>query len=195
MNIFILSEQTSPQHHYRQNAEFHCDKHVVKMIAESVQMLVTALHSRAYPELGTYMPASVVDSMPCRPLARGHSKHPCVQWTCQSILNLNYLACLAQALCNEHQYRYPLSCDHTYSRWISDLVDHLTSCGYGPSAQIPDSFAVAIKTTKLQSTNTDHITAMNLYRSYYFRDKKGFATWRRRQKPVWWLLLEDEQEF
>jgi len=192
MNIFILSEEIDPQVHYRQNAEFHCDKHVVKMIAESAQILVTALHGKAYPEFGTYIPDSLAN-FPCKPLSSGHAKHPCVEWTCKSIIHFNYVARLAQALCNEHQYRYPLSCDHTYSRWIDMLVSYLTRCGIGQNIQLPTQFAVAVKNVTLRSTATPHLDALRIYREYYFKDKKGFATWRRRQKPVWWLLMEDAQ--
>jgi hypothetical protein len=191
MNIFILSEQVNPHAHHAQNAQFHCDKHVVKMIAESVQMLVTALATKQYIELGTYLPASLVDKLPCLPLAAGHAKHPCVQWVKQDILHFNYVALLAQALCAEHQYRYPLSADHVYSSWITELVSFLTSECFGMYAPLPTNFAVAVKSLNLRSTSTPHIQALDIYRKYYFKDKQGFASWKKRQKPVWWLLMEE----
>lgn len=191
MNIFILSEQTDPALHYRQNAEFHCDKHVIKMIAESTQMLVTVLHTVSIPELGTYLPEYLVANMPCKPLGPAMQKHPCTQWTAASIDNFNYLACLAQALCDEHQYRYPLSPSHAYSGWIHLLVSYLKAKGYGPTAAIPRSFAVAVKDARLRSIGTPHLDALHTYRNYYVRDKAQFATWRKRMKPVWFMLLEE----
>lgn len=191
MNIFILSEQTNPVAHYNQNAEFHCDKHVVKMIAESTQLIVTALCQTSYAELGIYMPDSIVGMMPCKPLGAAHAKHPCAIWTKQSIANLNYVACLALQLCNEHQCRYPLSATHAYMPWLSELVSYLSVKGFGYNAPLPTCFAIAIKSAAKQSVNSNLSDAVAAYRAYYFSDKRGFATWRKRMKPVWWLLLEE----
>jgi hypothetical protein len=193
VNIFILSEQLDPAAHHEQNAQFHCDKHVIKMIAESVQMLVTSLATRQYSELGIYLPASIVDNLPCKPLGLSMSKHPCVEWVKQDIKHFNYLALLAWHLCIEHQYRYPLSAEHAYAAWLADLVNFLEVQGLAYSCPIPDNFAVAVKSVGLRSTSTPHIEALNIYRGYYFEDKQGFATWKKRQKPVWWLLLEEAE--
>lgn len=190
MNIFILSEQIKSADHYRQQAEFHIDRHVVKMIAESTQMLVTALATKQFPEL-LYLPDSLINTLPCKPLSASMRKHPCTVWTSANITNLNYLACLAQALCIEHQYRYPLSPEHIYASWLNELVAYLSSKGYGQSHKLPTHFAVAVKDINLRSTNTSHIDALDIYRRYYYNDKVAFATWKKRQKPVWWLMMED----
>jgi hypothetical protein len=59
MNIFLLSYERNAHKHFAEQAAFHCDKHVIKMIAESTQMLVTALHPHTneileIPTLGRY---------------------------------------------------------------------------------------------------------------------------------------------
>ena len=193
MNIFILSEEVEPLVHYQQQAHFHIDRHVVKMIAESTQMLVTALYAKPSP-LATksgYLPASIADSLPCKPLSASMTKHPCTQWACASIEHFNYLACLALQLCHEHQYRYPLSPEHAYMPWLQAIVDQLTDMGFGATHDLPKQFAVAIKNDSLRSTAKDHIVAMNLYRDYYVRDKRSFATWKKRMKPMWFLLREE----
>lgn len=193
MNIFILSEEREPLVHYAQQAQFHIDKHVVKMIAESVQMLVTALYAKPSP-LATqsgYLPASIVDVLPCKPLSASMTKHPCTQWTCASIENFNYLACLALQLCYEHQYRYPLSAQHAYMPWLSALVAELTRLGFGPNYTLPTQFAVAVKNANKRSIATDHVDALDIYRSYYVRDKRAIATWKKRMKPVWFILREE----
>jgi hypothetical protein len=194
MNIFILSEQTDPRLHHCQNAEFHCDKHVVKMIAESTQMLVTAFPRMVSHYVPDSLVNSLVNNMPCNPLGTSMSKHPCMEWVKKDILHFNYLALLAWQLCCEHQYRYPLSPQHAYSQWLEDLVILLESKGLGYDCPIPTHFAVAVKDEKLRSVETSHIKALDIYRRYYFKDKQGFASWKKRQKPVWWILLEDIQD-
>ena len=59
MNIFLLDWNTDVC------AQYHCDKHVVKMILESTQMLST-VHSKYYSDLAPYLPV--------------HAKHPCTPY-------------------------------------------------------------------------------------------------------------------
>lgn len=194
MNIFILSEEREPLVHYAQQAQYHIDKHVVKMIAESTQMLVTSLsfHANYDSMIGKLAAApQIANNLPCKPLSASMTKHPCTQWACSSIINTNYLACLALQLCWEHQYRYPLSAEHAYMPWLQALVTELTKLGFGPTYDLPEKFAVAIKNDNLRSIATPHISAMNLYRDYYVRDKRSFATWKKRMKPVWFILREE----
>lgn len=194
MNIFILSEEREPLVHYAQQAHYHIDKHVVKMIAESVQMLVTSLsfHANYDAMIGKLAAApQIASSMPCKPLSASMTKHPCTQWTCASIENFNYLACLALQLCQEHQYRYPLSPCHAYMPWLEALVAELTRLGFGPTADLPKQFAIAVKDPNKRTVATDHIIALDTYRDYYVRDKRNFATWKKRMKPVWYILREE----
>lgn len=188
MNIFILSEEREPLVHYHQQAHYHIDKHVVKMIAESVQMLVTVLAAQPRHEQFSMLPTS---SFPCKPLSASMTKHPCTVWTASRIEHTNYLACLALQLCQEHQYRYPLSPQHAYMAWLEALVDQLTRSGFGPNYALPTQFAVAVKDTDKRSIATDHVDALHIYRSYYVRDKRAIATWKKRLKPMWFLLREE----
>ena len=192
MNIFILSEEVEPLVHYQQQAMFHLDRHVIKMIAESTQMLVTALAAPSHITIAALeaLP-TVAGALPCKPLSAGMRKHPCTQWTAARIEHFNYLACLALQLCHEHQYRYPLSAEHAYMPWLQALVKQLTDCGYGQCHALPTQFAVAVKDTDKRSVATDHFTALDIYRDYYVRDKRSFATWKKRMKPVWFILREE----
>lgn len=190
MNIFILSEEREPLVHYAQQAQYHIDKHVVKMIAESVQMLVTALVT-TYTGGKLAAAPQIANNMPCKPLSASMTKHPCTVWTCSSIENFNYLACLALQLCHEHQYRYPLSAEHAYMAWLSSLVAELTMLGFGPTAELPTQFAIAVKDANKRTIAADHANALDIYRDYYVRDKRSFATWKKRMKPVWFILREE----
>ena len=105
MNIFVLS--TDP----KEAAEFHCDKHVVKMILETGQMLCAAhwigwqrvlnpsvVGSRKAKEwLQQHVPA---DRQP--PWKMTHAGHPCTQWAQTSDENYSWLLDLGVALSGVH---------------------------------------------------------------------------------------------
>lgn len=189
MNIFILSKKIDPpKAHFLEQAAFHCDKHVIKMIAETVQMMVTALKNHDYPELRAYLRNKPDDWYPCRSLAKSMIKHPCTQWTMQDILHFNYLACLGVALCQEHKKRYPSSNWHKYSGWIKEVYLHLRSVGMGLSSPLPSTFAVAVKDPEKRTTNCPLAKAVNVYRDYYVVDKVRFATWKSPQVVPKWFL-------
>ena len=79
MNIFVLDTDI------KKCAQYHCDKHVVKMILESVQMLCTALNKKGFTT----------------PYKSTHVKHPCVLWVESSHDNFLWLKNLTLALNDE----------------------------------------------------------------------------------------------
>ena len=84
MNIFYL-------HHVPQVAAiYHCDKHVVKMIIETAQLLSTAHHEHG--SHATYKPT--------------HKNHPSAVWARESKLQYDYLVTLGIELCQEYTKRY-----------------------------------------------------------------------------------------
>ena len=60
MNIFILDNDS------QKCVEYHCDKHVVKMILEYCQLLSTACHVHGIAVDGIYK--------------KTHDNHPCAKW-------------------------------------------------------------------------------------------------------------------
>ncbi len=196
MNIFILSEGRNPDIHFEQQATYHVDKHVVKMIAECTQMLVTALATESFMSQPSnlFLHRAMLDidkgisQTPCKPLSLSMRKHPCTKWTAANIHNFYYVSQLAVALVNEHKYRYPLSWEHAYGRWLVTLSDLLLL--HGPVFIMPQNFAVAVKSVALRSESTPHADTVAIYRDYYMHDKAGIANWKRRVKPAWWLLRE-----
>uniref|UniRef100_A0A6C0EUH8 Uncharacterized protein n=1 Tax=viral metagenome TaxID=1070528 RepID=A0A6C0EUH8_9ZZZZ len=88
MNIFFLD--LNP----RKAAEYHCDKHVVKMIIETAQMLYSS-HWVLSP-----------DKLPENAYKLAHKNHPCSIWVRQSITNYMWLCSLGWWLCKEYQFRY-----------------------------------------------------------------------------------------
>ena len=90
MNIFVLDKNI------KKCAEFHCDKHIVKMILESVQMLCAALNKKGIST----------------PYKSTHINHPCVLWIEKSFDNFTWLKDLALALTNEIRFRFEKEVDH-----------------------------------------------------------------------------------
>ena len=148
MNIFILDENPVKA------AEYHCNKHVVKMILESAQMLSTVhwsylwddIKKNNHPKLFKrqrdkfeYIKANTdLNLQP--PYKMTHIHHPCTIWTSMSYGNYMWHVELAQALLCEYTKRYKKV--HKSSSVIQWLADH-------PPKGIPikprTHFAVAIK--------------------------------------------------
>lgn len=84
MNIFVLDIDPG------RAAMLHTDKHVVKMVTESVQMLSTALHQNGQDG----------------PYRKTHVNHPCTKWVSESYSNWVWLRELATHLGAEYTHRY-----------------------------------------------------------------------------------------
>jgi len=82
MNIFVLDEDLVV------SAKMLCNKHVVKMIVESTQILSNC-----------HKQEDVV-------YKHTHYNHPCCIWTRTSLTNYNWLKLHALTLCNEYTKRY-----------------------------------------------------------------------------------------
>ena len=84
MNIFYLSQNPNLC------ASMHCDKHVVKMILETAQLLSTAHH-----ELGSTAPYKVT-----------HRNHPSAVWVRSGRKQYEWAYRLLEALSGEYTLRY-----------------------------------------------------------------------------------------
>ena len=138
MNIFFL-------HHTPQIAAlFHCDKHVVKMIVETAQLLATAHHEHGNGANVTYKPT--------------HKNHPSAIWARESRLHYMYLVDLGKSLCKQFRLRY--GHDHkTRDLFFGELMDpppalsKLPSTWRNPPQCMPD-----------ECKDADTVKA---YRNYY----------------------------
>lgn len=119
MNIFFLHSNA------KMAAIFHCDKHVVKMIIESAQLLATAHHEHGHPV--SYKPT--------------HKNHPSAIWTRSSKLHYRYVYDLAIALCKEYTKRYGKThaCEAIIKNELSEPPEALTFGGWvNPPQCMPD---------------------------------------------------------
>lgn len=154
MNIFYLDPDPDIC------AQYHNDKHVVKMILETAQMLCTA-HHRSFQQA------------PYRPV---HKNHPCVLWACRSKENYNWLRELGLSLSREYTFRYGKS--HKSEDVILKMdkaPDIIPSIGFTtPYLAMPDKY------------KTDD--PVESYRNYYIEDKSHIAKWKNRDVPYWYKI-------
>jgi hypothetical protein len=105
MNIFVLSLDP------HEAAQLHCDKHVVKMIIESAQMLYSAHWVLESP-------------LPPNAYKKTHVNHPCSKWIRESIENYLWLCNLAKELCKEYKFRYGEHKTHKTEAHIDWLTEN-----------------------------------------------------------------------
>lgn len=152
MNIFYLDPDP------KKAAQYHCDKHVVKMILESAQLLSTT--KNICGQVGPYKTT--------------HQNHPSAVWTRFSRENYLWLGELLKELCEEYTHRYGKI--HKTAQYIPNLLDAppLLTKGFGEPPQcMPDQFK-----------NSDTVAA---YRNYYNVGKSHLAKWSKREKPSWYI--------
>lgn len=161
MNIFYLSEYAD------EAAEMHCDKHVVKMILETAQLLSTAhrvLDGDDYADrAGLYKIT--------------HTNHPSAVWVRQSEANYYWTLHLLWYLCAEYSKRY-----HKVHK-TARLIDAL--------AVVPDNIPDGDFTEPPQCMPDEykHLDTVVAYRTYYQNEKADFAVWKYTQAPTWWKGL------
>ena len=132
MNIFILDEDLD------KCAEYHIDKHIVKMPLEAAQMLCTTHWVDTY--LG-YVPRKLCKEelahlRKCKhpenvSYAVAMANHPCTIWTSSSLDNYEWLFCYALALNDEYGYRYGKS-----HKSIVATLERFCGIGTGNSGEI-----------------------------------------------------------
>ena len=159
MNIFVLS--LNPE----EAAKAHCDKHVVKMILETAQLLSTAHHvhpSAYYPTIQDLI------------YKKTHVNHPCAIWVRANKQNYLWAFSLLFNLLNEYTFRYGKV--------------HKTQRLLGPLALIPNIDQESALTPFAQAmpeVYRSQYDAVEAYRSYYINEKSKLLTYTKREKPEW----------
>jgi len=149
MNIFYLSKNI------KKCVMYHCDKHIIKMILETTQLLCSAiwiLGGKAHYKLT-------------------HKNHPCSVWTRMSKANWKWLKELGMELCKEYTYRYGKV--HKTQKVIENLeCPDLPNLNFSePYQAIPDEYK-----------NENVVVA---YRNYYYNEKAHLHSWKKRDVPNW----------
>lgn len=162
MNIFILSLSI------KRCARYHCDKHILKMILETCQMLYTCLWCVS-PELVATAPLNKSGNHGYK---KSHENHPCAVWVREAAENYVWLCELGLALCDEYEHRYNKThACREHLEWLSEQTPDL-SPGRTPFRQVVGDGC----------EDDDVVVA---YRNYYCKCKRDMATWTNRERPYW----------
>lgn len=163
MNIFVLAENPKIA------ATYHCDKHVVKMIVETAQLLCNVHH--------------YYDNSLSNLYKKTHINNPCSIWVRSSSDNYKWLSELGLSLCDEYTKRYDKV--HKTTELLKFLANNipLKSNSLGITRfplVMPDEL-------KIYSENVFN-EAINSYRNFYIKDKVRFAKWKNTETPKWFKI-------
>ena len=158
MNIFHLDKNPI------KCALYHCDKHVVKMILETSQMLSTAYQKHAGENDSLYKSA--------------YPNHPMTLWVGETYKNFGWTLLLGEALGFQYTHRYNKR--HKSMRIIDYFFKNLDWKDKIPKGEqtspplcMPDEFKC-----------DDHVQS---YKNYYINKKKSFAKYTNISTPEFML--------
>ena len=175
MNIFYLHEDP------RQCAEWMVDKHVVKMILETAQLLSTAhrlldgtesIDTSSGRKKRVY---TLPDDRDAVLYSATHANHPSAVWARQSVENYNWLVDHLFALSDEYTYRYGKT--------------HLTITKLGVPIASPPLNLKEWDMTPMPSCMDEQYKIgedpIANYRNYYKYGKASMHSWKKRETPEW----------
>ena len=165
-------------------AEMHCDKHVVKMILESAQLLSTAHRVLDGYEIGEKSKTGrnvrrwiLSDDRESILYHATHLNHPSCAWARQNSGNYTWLARLFRSLNEEYTRRYHRV--HKCRGMLNELLSLPINIKIGGQTTMPQCMPDHYK---------DPSDSVLAYRNYYLGDKARFAKWTNRNTPDWWKL-------
>ena len=174
MNIFYLDPNTT------KCAEYHVDRHCVKMIVEYAQLLSTAhrvLDGVEYVDTSSSRKIKrwKLDSSYESILYKAtHINHPSAIWVRQSYKNYMWLRSLLYRLCKEYTYRYgkvhKVESSGLYEALSYAPINIKTGVFTEPTPAMPDIYKVV----------GDSVQS---YINYYNGDKQRMFKWKNRDIP------------
>ena len=173
MNIFYVDKNPVTA------AKMMCDKHIIKMILESAQMLCTAkrvLDGTPYDDKtknGRKIKRWRLENPNEEAIIykAGWLRHPSTQWVIKSAYNYRWLYNHMMALNEEYKKRYNKDVDHVSITKLKDLLKeppnnaNINAIGSDATPAMPDECLVP----------GDSVAS---YRKYYIMKKNRFATWK-----------------
>jgi hypothetical protein len=153
MNIFVLDKDP------KKAARMQGDKHVVKMILETNQLLSSA----------HWMSGGTAH------YKLTHKNHPCSKWVRESLSNYKWLCTHGMALCEEYTKRYGRI--HKTQKVNEDLCKNLPDIPEKGLTEFPLAMPDDVKTPG---------DPVKSYRDYYMKHKKNIVKWNHSEKPEWY---------
>jgi hypothetical protein len=187
MNIFVLDSDP------KLAAKYHCNKHVVKMILESGQMLCAAhwnsllvSHNKKLSDFKNVKSSKEwlqknTCSTKIPPYAFTHVNHPCTVWTSKNIQNYKWHLSLMRELLNEYSHRYKkLHKSESVWTWLND--------------NLPENIQNSESMTQFALAMPDDCKIPNdpvaSYRKYYINYKQDIVKWEPHARmPSWFEVL------
>ena len=174
MNIFYLHKDPVKA------ALMHNDKHCVKMILESAQMLCTThrhLDQKYLPnDKGDYVftRIGIMKDNESVVYKTAHLNHPSTIWVRKSTHHYRYLYNLFVTLCDEYTHRYGKThlTDTKLRKLLANAPVNIPDAGF---REPPQCMPMVYK-------HEDTITA---YRTYYMKAKRNFMNYTKREIPKW----------
>ena len=179
MNIFYVHSDP------KTCAQQHVDKHVVKMILESCQLMSTAHRILDGTELSTISASGrkkkvwqLPDNRDSMLYSCTHANHPSAIWVRKTDANYTWLYRMFGALMDEYSYRYGKT--HACEKLADALSYRPKNIQKGeftePTPAMPDQYKVP----------GNSIAA---YRAYYLAEKIQQSRWTKRPAPAWINLV------
>ena len=175
MNIFAVSNDP------KQSAEWMVDKHVVKMILETAQLLSTAHRiidgieyvgsSKSGRNVKRWL---LPDEREVYLYSATHVNHPSTIWTRATNNNYTWLACHFGALLAEYTHRYGKH--HKCEAMVPWLQYPPRNISVGYLTQVTPAMPEEYK------VSGDSVSS---YRNYYRIAKKDLHKWTKREAPEW----------
>ncbi|KYQ93167.1 hypothetical protein DLAC_05801 [Tieghemostelium lacteum] len=171
MNLFVLDKNT------KTSVRYHCDKHVVKLILEAIQMLYCAFHildegnddwKKSAPS--TYMKLT-------------HKNHPINKWVRLNDKTYDYTLEYASELLQEYTLRYSkIHSSHVHYEWLSK--NKPKNIVYSNSSSVPVMpLAMPDQYKSLPTVSWDDVVTS--YRNYYLGEKLSFCSYKGVDWPDW----------
>jgi hypothetical protein len=175
MNIFYIDKDP------KVCAEQMVDKHVVKMILETAQLLSTAHRILDGIEYVGQSPSGrkarrwrLPDNREDILYSATHINHPSAVWCRQSNNNYNWLYCHFAALLNEYTYRYGK---------VHKCAPMALTLRFIPQL-IPNGYFTPVHEAMAHEYIISNDSVTN-YRNYYRSGKTHLHKWTKRQPPEW----------
>ena len=142
-----------------------CDRHVVKMLLETAQLLCSPY------------PAGEA------PYKRTHYNHPCSKWIREGTANYWWLIQHGVALGAEYTWRYNKTHkSYEVISWSIDMFHTLDKLGIPQTEELTPFPQCMPEQYKIPN---DPVQA---YKNYYIGEKKKFAKWNKgRTQPAWFI--------
>lgn len=183
MNIFYLD------HDVKKCAQYHVDKHCVKMILEYAQLLSTAHRVLDGEKVITYETSIKTGKLRKKTrwklidenfdnayYSATHINHPSAIWVRDSVQNYILLYDILCHLCEEYTHRY----EKLHKIETSGLLTRLQKKPKNINYMKPRTFPTQAMPDEYK--NPDTIVA---YRNYYNGAKRHLHSWKNREIPHW----------